>query len=160
MNVQELGIDQCEVKVLMQEAATKDHGWLDSTGQQLMLHTPYMAPTGPPLGYNVILIGGPMPGSSPSCRKALLWPPNSPSQSGVLAETVEASVPLPNAPPVQAMVVQNLMADAEPVVHASSDMAAGGGIADEIRKLTTLHEQGALTDAEFAQAKGKLLAQL
>merc|ERR1711871_303013 len=91
--VKDLGIDQCEVKILMQEAAKPDHGWLDSTGQQLMgtfssssgtgnnqrTHS-YTAPTGPPMGYNVILIGGPAPGSPPGCRKALVWPPNSPSQ--------------------------------------------------------------------------------
>ena len=32
-------------------------------------------------------------------------------------------------------------------------------VADEIHKLHDLHEQGILTDAEFAQAKSKLLEQ-
>jgi hypothetical protein len=36
--------------------------------------------------------------------------------------------------------------------------SSGGGTADEIAKLAQLKEQGALTDAEFAAQKAKLLA--
>jgi hypothetical protein len=36
--------------------------------------------------------------------------------------------------------------------------ATGGGTADELTKLAGLHDQGVLTDAEFAQQKAKLLA--
>jgi hypothetical protein len=35
---------------------------------------------------------------------------------------------------------------------------AGGSMPDQLSKLTALHEQGALTDAEFSAAKAKLLA--
>ena len=35
---------------------------------------------------------------------------------------------------------------------------AGESMLDQLSKLTTLHEQGALTDAEFSAAKAKLLA--
>jgi hypothetical protein len=38
--------------------------------------------------------------------------------------------------------------------------AAGGNAVDELSKLATLHEQGNLTDEEFASAKAKLLQQL
>jgi hypothetical protein len=38
--------------------------------------------------------------------------------------------------------------------------AAGGNAIDELSKLATLHEQGNLTDEEFASAKAKLLQQL
>ena len=163
MSSQDLGIDQCEVKILMQEAAKPDHGWLDSTGQQLMgkfssssggsssnnqhTHT-YMAPSGPPLGYNVILIGGSAPGTSVGCRKALVWPPNSLSQ-------VAAASPAVQAPAPQSQVMGDLVVvDAEPTDDFPT---MTGGVADEIRKLHDLQEQGVLTDAEFAQAKSKLL---
>jgi hypothetical protein len=35
--------------------------------------------------------------------------------------------------------------------------ASGGGVPDQIKQLAALHEQGALTDEEFAAAKSKLL---
>lgn len=35
---------------------------------------------------------------------------------------------------------------------------AGESMLDQLSRLTTLHEQGALTDAEFSAAKAKLLA--
>jgi hypothetical protein len=38
------------------------------------------------------------------------------------------------------------------------DPAAGDSMLDQLSKLTDLHKQGALTDAEFSAAKGKLLA--
>ena len=34
---------------------------------------------------------------------------------------------------------------------------AGGGMSDQLKQLSVLHEQGALTDDEFAAAKSKLL---
>ncbi|HEY7430519.1 MAG TPA: SHOCT domain-containing protein [Streptosporangiaceae bacterium] len=34
---------------------------------------------------------------------------------------------------------------------------AGGGVSDQLKQLSALHEQGALTDEEFAAAKSKLL---
>jgi hypothetical protein len=37
------------------------------------------------------------------------------------------------------------------------DPAAGDSMLDQLSKLTALHEQGALTDAEFSAAKAKLL---
>jgi putative oligomerization/nucleic acid binding protein len=35
--------------------------------------------------------------------------------------------------------------------------APGGGVSDQLKQLAALHEQGALTDEEFAAAKSKLL---
>jgi putative oligomerization/nucleic acid binding protein len=35
--------------------------------------------------------------------------------------------------------------------------APGGGVSDQLKQLSALHEQGALTDEEFAAAKSKLL---
>ena len=159
VNSQDLSIDQCEVKILMQQAAKPDHGWLDSNGQQLMgtfssssgsgdnqrTHS-YTAPTGPPLGYNVILIGGPAPGSSPGCQKALVWPPNSPSQ--VAGPATQASAPQPQD------MGDVVVVDAQP---AEQGVPTTTGVADELRKLHDLHDQGVLTDAEFAQAKSKIL---
>jgi hypothetical protein len=37
------------------------------------------------------------------------------------------------------------------------DQPAGDAMLDQLSKLTALHEQGALTDAEFSAAKAKLL---
>ena len=37
------------------------------------------------------------------------------------------------------------------------ETAAGGSSADELHKLNELREKGAITDAEFEQAKAKLL---
>jgi len=36
--------------------------------------------------------------------------------------------------------------------------AAGGGSADELTKLADLHSSGKLTDDEYAQAKGRVIA--
>ena len=148
----------------MQEASKQEHGWLDSTGQQLIgkfssggggnnqhSHT-YTAPAGPPMGYNVILIGGPASGSGPGCRKALVWPPNSSSQ--LAGSAVQAVAPQTQTMQVTPAVVVN----AEPATHGSSG-TTNASVADEIHKLHDLHEQGILTDAEFAQAKSKLLEQ-
>lgn len=44
-----------------------------------------------------------------------------------------------------------------PVVQATAG-GADGGVAGEIRKLHDLHQQGILTDAEFAAAKAKVIA--
>lgn len=42
---------------------------------------------------------------------------------------------------------------------AAGDTAAAGGapMADQLQQISALHQQGALTDAEFAAAKAKLL---
>jgi hypothetical protein len=39
-----------------------------------------------------------------------------------------------------------------------ADSTAGDSMLDQLSKLTALHGQGALTDAEFSAAKAKLLA--
>lgn len=46
---------------------------------------------------------------------------------------------------------------ASPVVQATAG-GADDGLAGEIRKLHDLHEQGILTDVEFAAAKAKVIA--
>jgi Short C-terminal domain len=49
---------------------------------------------------------------------------------------------------------------AAPAPAQPADQAAGGAppMLDQLAKLTTLHDQGALTDDEFAAAKAKILA--
>ena len=44
-----------------------------------------------------------------------------------------------------------------PPVPQQAPPPAGDSMLDQLSKLTTLHEQGALTDAEFSAAKAKLL---
>ena len=41
--------------------------------------------------------------------------------------------------------------------HRRRDPPAGDSMLDQLSKLTELHKQGALTDAEFSAAKAKLL---
>eukprot|EP01043_Picozoa_sp_COSAG02_P038612 COSAG02_NODE_2990_length_7607_cov_3.437134_9_plen_154_part_00 len=92
MNPQELGIEQCEVKVLLQNNSKSNSGWFDSTGQQLFKkmtsetntgkQVTHLVPAGPPTGYNVVLLGGHVPGEAPNCRKALAWPPEDPLLPG------------------------------------------------------------------------------
>jgi hypothetical protein len=41
----------------------------------------------------------------------------------------------------------------------AADQPAGGSVPDQLAQLSALHEQGALSDAEFAAAKSKLLGQ-
>jgi hypothetical protein len=57
---------------------------------------------------------------------------------------------------------QGYQADQEapaPATQASqgSGQASGVSIPDQLNRLNALHEQGALTDAEFSSAKAKLL---
>ena len=88
MNPQELGIEQCEVKVSMQNSSKGNRGWFDSTGQQLVhkisgetssgQQYTTLVPAGPPAGYSLVLLGGHVPGDAPNCRKALEWPPEDP----------------------------------------------------------------------------------
>jgi hypothetical protein len=40
---------------------------------------------------------------------------------------------------------------------AAAPAAPDSSLLDQLNQLTTLHQQGALTDAEFSAAKGKLL---
>jgi hypothetical protein len=137
--VRELGINMCEVKIRMNEKETMTPGWRDSKGQQLMgtfsetrgehTHT-YQAEAGPPNGYNVVLIGAPVEQQGNTGRAALPWPPN--------------SVPMMQA--VQA------------VPAVAPDMNRQVDVAEELRKLNDLHSQGILTDAEFADAKAKVLS--
>jgi hypothetical protein len=42
----------------------------------------------------------------------------------------------------------------------SAKQAAAGDAVEELTKLADLHSKGALTDAEFATAKAKLLGQM
>jgi hypothetical protein len=75
-------------------------------------------------------------------RAALPWPPS----SGVLGSTVVA--------------VQAVPAVAMPGMVEAPDMNRQHvDTADEIRKLSDLHQQGILTDAEFADAKAKVISQ-
>jgi hypothetical protein len=48
----------------------------------------------------------------------------------------------------------------EPSAPQPSPVASDGDSLDQLQKLVTLHEQGALTDAEFAESKQKLLSEL
>ncbi len=45
----------------------------------------------------------------------------------------------------------------QPAPEAPSASAAEASIPDQLNRLSALHDQGALTDAEFASAKSKLL---
>ncbi len=40
---------------------------------------------------------------------------------------------------------------------AAAGAAGGGPVADQLQQISALHQQGALTDAEFTAAKAKLL---
>jgi hypothetical protein len=61
----------------------------------------------------------------------------------------------------QAQAQQESQAQQAPQVPQQApppaDPAAGDSMLDQLSKLTALHEQGALTDAEFSAAKAKLL---
>jgi hypothetical protein len=157
--VRELGINKCEVKVHMNQKQSQQSGWIDSKGQTLIgqfstggehSHT-YSAPAGPPNGYNLVLIGASLAAGQPGnagntrlggARAALPWPPS----SGVLGSTVVA--------------VQAVPAVAMPGMVEAPDMNRQHvDTADEIRKLSDLHQQGILTDAEFADAKAKVISQ-
>jgi hypothetical protein len=48
--------------------------------------------------------------------------------------------------------------DAQFRAYVQQTAAAGGGVADELGRLSELKDQGVLTDAEFEQQKAKLLA--
>ena len=74
--------------------------------------------------------------------------------SQLAGSTVQAVAPQTQTMQVTPAVVVN----AEPATHGSSG-TTNASVADEIHKLNDLHEQGILTDAEFAQAKSKLLEQ-
>lgn len=92
MNPQELGIEQCEMKVLLQNDSKGNRGWFDSTGQQLVKKVSgetstgkqytNQVPAGPPMGYSLVLLGGHVAGDVPNCRKALAWPPEDPLLPG------------------------------------------------------------------------------
>ena len=60
----------------------------------------------------------------------------------------QAQVPAQPPPPAAAPPASTAAAGAP---------AAGSPLLDQIRELTALHQQGALTDDEFAAAKAKLL---
>ncbi len=45
----------------------------------------------------------------------------------------------------------------QPQAQPAPEPAAGPSMIDQLNQLTTLHQQGALTDEEFAAAKAKLL---
>ena len=53
-------------------------------------------------------------------------------------------------------VVPTVVAEAAPI--QGEMVRDGGGVANELAKLTDLHKSGAITDAEFAEAKAKVLA--
>ena len=139
--VRELGINRCEVKIRMNEKQTQSQGWLDSKGQQLMgqfetggehSHT-YQAPAGPPNGYNLVLIGAPVEQQGSTGRAALPWPPTSAPTAAIAT--------------VQGMAAPDMNREPQPV-----------DVADELRKLNDLHQQGILTDDEFADAKAKVIS--
>ena len=142
--VQRLGINTCDLKIKMSQVETQSQGWLDSRGQQLMgsfstggehSHT-YQAPAGPPMGYNLVLIGGRMQQQGSTVRMALPWPPTA-AASGTFAPMQ-----------VPGMLPPDMNRQPEHV-----------DVADELRKLKDLHQQGILTDEEFAAAKAKTISQ-
>lgn len=57
----------------------------------------------------------------------------------------------------QAQQEQAQQAPQVPQQASPPDQPAGDAMLDQLSKLTALHEQGALTDAEFSTAKAKLL---
>ncbi|HEY2160698.1 MAG TPA: SHOCT domain-containing protein [Solirubrobacteraceae bacterium] len=77
---------------------------------------------------------GPAPTASPT-------PPTSPQAMGIPTSTT--ATPMNLIPSLQA-----------------ARMAAGPDAVDELSKLSELHQQGSLTDEEFASAKAKLLGKL
>ena len=50
-------------------------------------------------------------------------------------------------------------APAPETAGSAAGQPAGGLVSDQLSKLAALHDQGALTDSEFAAAKSRLLAQ-
>ena len=46
---------------------------------------------------------------------------------------------------------------APPPAAPGAGSGSGGSIPDQLNRLTALHDEGALTDAEFSSAKAKLL---
>ena len=53
---------------------------------------------------------------------------------------------------------QRAMDDQDTAFRSYARDAAGGGSADELAKLADLHSSGKLTDDEYAQAKGRVIA--
>ena len=148
--VRGLGINTCEVRVKMNQVERQNQGWLDSRGQQLMgsfetggehSHT-YQAPAGPPNGYNLVLIGPGMEQQGSIVRAALPWPPTS-GAGGIVA-------------PVQAVPAVAMPGMLPPDMKRQPEHV---DVADELRKLKDLHQQGILTDEEFADAKAKVISQ-
>ncbi|QYJ04838.1 SHOCT domain-containing protein [Nocardioides panacisoli] len=82
------------------------------------------------------------------------------ARTAVIAGTANATT---NAMNRRAATRQQASAPAYPQASPAAEPAAadGGespaGLVDQIQRLAVLHEQGALSDAEFAEAKARLL---
>ena len=59
-----------------------------------------------------------------------------------------------------ALIVEDKRIERQVIVNApATELAASTGQADELQKLSDLHESGALSAEEFERAKGRLLAE-
>jgi hypothetical protein len=139
----ELGLNG---RLEMIQMASPDSGWFDSTGQQLMIkqgggeHSrPYLAPGGPPMGYNIIITTPtPMP-----------WPP--------------PAVVLPMGTVLPMVMPMTVVPVAVPVTQRMTRVAAvvpvnGPDHMQQILKLKQLLDDGAITQAEYDQKKQEHLA--
>jgi hypothetical protein len=100
-------------------------------------------------------------------KEAKEWVDNAPSSAiDVAPEQADAiAAALRNAGATVEVANTGYSGSAGPAATAGSGASPGAGsgagpgssVADELEKLSSLHDQGALTDAEFAAAKARLL---